>query len=137
MFGCMLNASSPAARRYFRRVAFSFLFYTLFIVAAVLAFTRHHPSGAFAYALAVLPALPIIAMMAAFGFYLRDEKDELQRAIGVEALLWSIGATLSLTTIWGFLENFVKAPHLELIWIYPIFWIFFGIAMPVINARYR
>ena len=99
--------------------------YVLFLVVSVVAFTHHRPTGLLAYVLAVLPALPILGMMVVFGLYLREEKDELQRAIGVEALVWSTGATLSLTTVWGFL------------WIYPIFWVFFGISMPMINARYR
>ena len=134
MIGCTNN---PAARRYVRRVAFTMFLYVLFLVVSVVAFTHHRPTGLLAYVLAVLPALPILGMMVVFGLYLREEKDELQRAIGVEALVWSTGATLSLTTVWGFLENFVHVPHLQLMWIYPIFWGFFGISMPMINARYR
>jgi hypothetical protein len=112
-------------------------FYVLFLTVSVVAFTHHHLTGPLAYVLAILPALPVVGMMAIFGLYLREEKDELQRAIGVQALLWSNGATLSLLTVWGFLENFVNAPHLQLIWIYPIFWVFFGISMPIVNARYK
>ena len=134
MMGCTNN---PAARRYYRRVTYTMFVYALLLVVSVVAFTRHHPTGLLAYVLAVLPALPIVGMMVVFGLYLREEKDEVQRAIGVEALVWSTGATLSLTTVWGFLENFVHVPHLQLMWIYPIFWVFFGISMPMINARYR
>lgn len=136
MLGCM-SLNNPAARQYLRRMAVAMFFYLLFLFAAVVIFVHRHPTGPLAYVLAILPALPIIAMIAAFGLYLKEEKDELQRAIGVEALLWSTGATLALTTAWGFLENFTHVPHLQLIWIYPIFWFFFGIAMPMINARYR
>jgi len=132
--GCTNN---PAARRYYRRVTYTMFVYALLLAVSVVAFTRHHPTGLLAYVLAVLPALPIVGMMVVFGLYLREEKDEVQRAIGVEALVWSTGATLSLTTVWGFLENFVHVPHLQLMWIYPIFWVFFGISMPMINARYK
>jgi hypothetical protein len=134
MIDCTNN---PAARRYYRRFAFTMFLYALFLVVSVVAFTRHHPTGPLAYVLAVLPALPIVGMIAIFGLYLSEEKDELQRAIGVQALLWSTGATLSLTTVWGFLENFVNAPHLQLMWIYPIFWVFYCISLPMINARYK
>jgi len=113
------------------------LFYVLFLVVSVSVFARYHPAGPLAYVLAILPALPIVGMIAVFGIYLGEEKDELQRAMGVQALLWSTGATLSLTTVWGFLENFTNVPHLQLMWIYPIFGVFFGIALPIINARYR
>lgn len=129
--------NNPAARRYFRRFAVTMSLYALFIVLSVVAFTRFHVTGPLAYVLAVLPALPIIGLIAIFGLYLKEEKDELQRSIGVEALLWGTGATLSLTTVWGFLENFVQVPHLQLMWVFPIFWVFFGISIPMIIARYK
>ncbi len=134
MISCTNN---PAARRYVRRFALAMFFYVLFIVVSVSVFARRHPTGPLAYVLAVLPAVPIIGMIAIFGLYLKEEKDELQRAIGVQALLWSTGATLSLTTVCGFLEGFVHVPHLQLLWVYPIFCAFFGISLPMINARYK
>src|SRR5208283_1965437 len=134
----MMNCTNnPAARRYVRRFGIAMLFYVLFLVGSVSVFARYHPAGPLAYVLAILPALPIVGMITVFGIYLGEEKDELQRAMGVQALLWSTGATLSLTTVWGFLENFTNVPHLQLMWIYPIFGVFFGIALPIINARYR
>ena len=129
--------NNQALRRYYRRFAVTMSLYALFIVLSVVAFTRFHVAGPVAYVLAVLPALACVGMMAAYGFYLKEEKDELPRAMGVEALIWSTGATLSLTTVWGFLENFLKVPHLNLLFIYPIFWVFFAIAMPLIYARYK
>jgi hypothetical protein len=52
-------------------------------------------------------------------------------------MLWGIGGTLTVTTAWGFLENFVHVPHLQLILILPIFWLFFGISLSVLLARYK
>lgn len=128
--------NNRALRRYYRRFAIALLFYVASLTIAVATF-KHHVTGPVTYVLAVLPALACVGMMTAYGIYLKEEKDELPRAMGVEALIWSTGATLSLTTIWGFLENFLKVPHLNLLFIYPIFWVFFAIAMPVIYARYK
>ncbi len=134
MFGC---AISPAGRRYVHRIGITMLVYALFLVVSGMIFLHLHPTGPLAYALAILPALPILGEIAVFGLYLREEKDELQRAIAVEALLWSIGGTLSVTTVWGFLESFVRAPHLQAMWIFPIFCVFIGLSTPLIMARYR
>ena len=48
-----------------------------------------------------------------------------------------IGGTLATTTAWGYLEAFVHVPHLQSMWIYPIFWLFVGLSVPVVIMRYR
>ncbi|MGA3370244.1 MAG: hypothetical protein ABSC48_00615 [Terracidiphilus sp.] len=131
------TTNNPAARRYMRRFAVTMLLYVLFLVLAVWVFVHRHPTGVLAYALAVLPALPAIGLLAVFGLYLAEEKDDFQRFIGVQAMLWGIGGTLAVTTIWGFLENFVHIRHLDLILVFPIFWAFFGISLPILLARYK
>jgi hypothetical protein len=35
------------------------------------------------------------------------------------------------------LEDFIHVPHLDLIWVYPLFWIFVLVAFPVVWLRYR
>jgi len=113
------------------------LLYALSLVLAVGVFLRFHPTGVLAYALAVLPAIPLIGMLAVFGMYLAEEKDEFQRFIGVQSMLWGIGGTLAVTNIWGFLESFVHLRHLNPILDAVIFWIFMGISIPLLLARYR
>jgi hypothetical protein len=110
---------------------------SLFAVFAAVAFRLWHLKGLLAYPVAVLPALPILWVLIETGRYLAAEKDEFQRHLLVECLLGGIGGTLAVTTIWGYMEDFVRAPRLDLIWIYPIFWLFVGIAMPVVYRRYR
>jgi hypothetical protein len=131
------TTNNPAVRRYMRRFFVTMLFYALFLVLAVWCFVHYRPTGVLAYALAVLPAIPCIGMLAVFGLYLAEEKDEFQRFIGVQAMIWGIGGTLSVTTVWGFLENFVYVPHLQLILVFPLFWFFFGVSLPVLLARYK
>jgi uncharacterized membrane protein len=108
-----------------------------FSIVAVLLFRLLHLHGVVAYLVAVLPALPILWVLTAVAQYLSEETDEFQRRLHVEYLLWAIGGTLSVTTVWGYLEDFVRVPRLDLIYVYPIFWLFVAVAMPVVNRRYR
>jgi hypothetical protein len=109
----------------------------LFSFVTALAFHHGHPTGVLAYVVAILPALPIIGALVATGLYLAEEKDEFQRNLLVQSLLGGIGAVLSAATVWGYLEDFAHAPHLDLIWVYPLFWLFAGITYGVVMLRYR
>jgi hypothetical protein len=108
----------------------------LAVVAAV-AFRLWHLKGLPAYPVAVLPALPILWVLFETGRYLAVEKDEFQRNFLVQCMLGGIGGTLATTTAWGYLEAFAHVPHLQTIWIYPIFWLFVGVSAPVVILRYR
>jgi hypothetical protein len=112
-------------------------FVVLFAFVASASFRLMHLHGAVAYLVAILPALPILWALVAVGQYLAEERDEFQRNLHVQYLLAGIGGTLAVTTVWGYLEDYVRVPHLDLIYIYPIFWLFVGIAMPVVRRRYR
>jgi hypothetical protein len=106
-------------------------------VVAAAAFRLWHLKGLAAYPVAVLPALPILWVLIETGRFLAEEKDEFQRNLLVQCLLAGIGGTLAVTTVWGYMEDFARAPRLDLIWVYPIFWLFVGIAMPMVYRRYR
>jgi hypothetical protein len=100
-------------------------------------FIRRHPTGVLAYALAVLPALPMIGIMADFGLYVAALKDEVMRSIIYQSMLWSIGATLGFTTVWGFLEAFVHIPHLQPLLVMPVFGLFVGVSLFLVARRYE
>lgn len=131
------STNSPAVRRYLYRFFGMMGLYVAFLSAAVWVFSHQHPSGIPAYALAILPSLPIIGGIVVIGLYLAEEKDEFQRAVLVHSMIWGMGATLSFTTVWGFLENFVHVPHMDLYLVFPLFWFFVGLFTPVVKARYR
>jgi hypothetical protein len=128
---------NPAVRRYIWRFSGVMVLYVLFLVLAVWEFKHGHPTGGLAYLLAVLPSLPIIGGLVIVGVYLAEEKDEFQRTVLVQSMLWGIGATLAVTSVWGFLENFVQVVHFDLYLVFPLFWFFVGIFTPVLKARYR
>ena len=131
------TTGSAVQRRFVRRIWLSMFFCVLFCVGTAAAFRLWHLRGLPAYACAVLPALPIMGALLAVGAYLKEETDEFQRNVLVQCLLGGIGGTLAVTTVWGYLEDFARVPRLDLVWVYPIFWLFVGIAMPVVSRRYR
>lgn len=131
------STKSSAQRRFVRSCFTSAGLVVLLAVAVALAFRLWHLKGPLAYPVAVLPALPILWVLFETGRFLAVEKDEFQRNQLVECLLGGIGGTLATTTAWGYLEAFAHVPHLQTMWIYPIFWLFVGISAPVVILRYR
>jgi hypothetical protein len=128
---------NPAIRRYLYRFLIVMGLYVVFLITAVRGFHVYHPTGWAAYLLAILPALPVIGVIVIVGLYLSEEKDEFQRAILVESMMWGIGATLSVTTAWGFLENFVPVPHFDLFLVFPLFWGVVGVAKGLLRLKYQ
>ena len=102
-----------AIKRYNIRVIWLSLLYAAFLMGAVYGFERHLITGPLAYLAAILPALPIIGIFAAIGRYLVEEQDEYVRMLMVRQTLWASGFALSLATIWGFLESFDLAGHID------------------------
>jgi len=108
---------SPANRRYNVRVVILSLIYSALLIGAVYGFKHHLVGGAFAWVVAVLPALPIIGIFAAIGLYLVEEQDEYVRMLMVRQTLWASGFSLSIATTWGFLESFGMVSHVEVYWV--------------------
>lgn len=110
-------ASSPAERRYNRTVFILSVCYGAALIGAAALFKHHRLAGAIACCVAILPALPIVGIFAAIGRYLVDEGDEFLRMLMIRQALIASGAALSIATVWGFLESFDVAPHVEPYWI--------------------
>ena len=128
---------SVVERRYVVRMWVAAGLCITFSLVASLSFKLGHPHGVLAYLIAMLPALPIGGALVGTGVYLGEEKDEFQRNLLVQALLGGTGGILAATTAWGYLEDFAHAPHLDLVWVYPAFWLFAGISYAVVWRRYR
>jgi hypothetical protein len=110
-------ARGQAIRRYNRAIIVLSLLYVALLFTAQIAIERYGISGPAAYLVAVLPALPIIAIFAAIGRYLVEESDEYLRLLNVRQTLVASGFALSLATAWGFLESFDLAGHIDAYWI--------------------
>ena len=109
------------------RVIWLSLFYAVFLIAAVYGFKHQLVPDALKYVVAILPALPIIGIFGAIGRYLVEEQDEYVRMLMVRKILWASGFTLSLATIWGFLDNFQLVGHIDGYWIIVVW--FFGLGI--------
>jgi hypothetical protein len=104
-------AMNKAQRRYNRSVLIACSGYAITLFAVV-AFARTHPlSGVSGGAIAILPALPIIAVFWIMWRYLGEESDEYLRYMFTRQALVATGFVLSIATAWGFLENFGVVPH--------------------------
>lgn len=128
---------NPAIRRYLFRFITAMSAYVALLLAVGRYFQKFHPHGPLAYVLAVLPAIAIIGSIVAVGFYLAEEKDEFQRNLLIQALLWGLGGVMAVTSVWSMLELFTHIPHFQPIWTYSCFWIFTGISTPFLKRRYR
>jgi len=128
---------SPEQRRWMRSCWISSALLVLLAVGAAEAFRLWHLKGLPAYSVAALPALPILWFLVEMGRFLAVEKDEFQRSILVQCVLGGTGGVLATTTVWGYLEDFARAPHLDPIWVLPIFWLFVVASYPLVRLRYR
>jgi hypothetical protein len=108
---------TPAWKRYNVRLICLSLLYCAFLLPAVYGFKHQLVPNSVAYLVAILPAVPIIGIFAAMGRYLVEEQDEYVRVLMVRKILWASGLTLSVATIWGFLDNFRLVGHADGYWL--------------------
>jgi len=128
---------TKAGRRYIYRLAPMMAVYLLFIFIARWTFHHLHPAGFVVYLLAILPALPLVGSLAVVGLYIAEESDEFERSILVQSMLWDLAGAFSISTIWGSLEDFAKAPHISTFNVFLFFWIFMGVSQSFIRRRYQ
>ena len=62
--------STPASKRYQQRVLVTVLIYLVVVLAAAWTVKHTHVHGWVLYAIAVMPALPVLAMLGVMGVYL-------------------------------------------------------------------
>jgi hypothetical protein len=129
--------ATPAALKYSRRAMAAASAYVFLLTVALGAYRRLHPTGAPAYALALAPALPLVATVAIMGAYLREETDEFEKAVKTEGAIWATGGLLVVATVWGFLEMFQLVPHVESWVAFPIWAVFLIPAEIILRRRYR
>ena len=106
----MATYRSPAVRRYMGRIIVLVVIYLATLFLAVRAFRADAVSGVVAYALAILPALPVIGVFWAVMRFLIEETDEFVRMLQVRQCLFATGFCLAIMTTWEFLQNFELVP---------------------------
>lgn len=127
----------PVMKRYRRRLVVSMLAYTAALLGSLSLIRGAHLDGPLLWIVAAAPAVPILGVLLAMGLYLKEEPDEFERRIHVEAMLWGLGAVLAVTTVWGFLSNANVVPAPPLYLVFPMFCLAWGFSQPFIRRRYQ
>lgn len=109
-----------AIRRYFLRFVPSMTAYVVLLIGSNLVRRAWRPGEAATVALAVLPALPIVAVIWSMGKYISEQSDEYQRAQLVKATLIGTALMLSITTVWSFLEDTKLVPAKPVHFAFPL-----------------
>ncbi|WP_240330844.1 hypothetical protein [Sphingorhabdus sp. Alg239-R122] len=117
----MAEKMSPQIKRYLKRIAILMVLYLIFLFSADYLIDNEMVSGAPAYILALLAGLPVAGMFWAIGMLLIEETDEFLRMLLVRQTLIATGIAMAAASIWGFLENFGLAPHVDSYW-WAIIW---------------
>jgi hypothetical protein len=123
----MAYPRNPAQRRYVLRVAVATAAYIVTLTTAIHYVRDGGVTGPLAYLLGVLPGLSVAGFFWAIARLIVEEKDEYLRMLLVRQALVATGFTLSLVTIWGFLENLRLVPHVDAFYV-AILW-FFGLGV--------
>ena len=110
-----MSATGPITR-YNRSVILLTVAYAFTLFGVNAYFDNGPPHGILAYLAAAIPAFPIVGIFVAIARYLRDEPDEYIRVLEVRKALIATGFTLTVATIWGFIESFDLAPHVDAYW---------------------
>ncbi|MFO6446610.1 hypothetical protein ACLBKU_05640 [Erythrobacter sp. NE805] len=106
----MASNTSPAMRRYLRRLAVCMACYVVLIFGVGALFRHAPPSGPLAWGAAILPALPILATFWTIFRLLAEETDEYMRMMFVRQALFATAFCLSIMTVWEFLQNYEVVP---------------------------
>ena len=123
----MAYPRNPAQRRYVLRVAIFTVAYIVTLSIAIHFVRDGGVTGPLAYLLGVLPGLSVAGFFWAIARLIVEEQDEYLRVLLVRQVLVATGFTLSLVTIWGFLENLRLVSHVDAFYVAIIWFLGLGV----------
>jgi hypothetical protein len=130
--------SRPAWRRYMVRFTAAMATYIAILLAVDYAARNGMmPPKPWLYLAAVAPAVPVAAVVVIVLRYLLEEDDEYQRMLSIRAYITATGLLLTVTTSWGFLQDFANLPQISLHHIFVLFCVCQGVTTVWIRARSR
>lgn len=131
----MARTRSAAQARYLKRTIAITLVYLGSVAAATYLIDKQAPVSALTVALAILPGLAVAAIFWSIGRLIVEEKDEFVRMLIVRQSLIATAFALSLASVWGFLEAYGVAPHVDSYWV-AVLW-FFGLIVGAVANKLR
>lgn len=123
----MRGTKGWAQRRYLIRLAISMGAYMATLALALRLVGHGNVTGPLAYLLALLPGISVAGVFWAIGRLLVEESDEYLRMLLVRQTLVATGFTLTLATMWGFLENFDLVEHIDAFYIAILWFVGLGV----------
>jgi len=133
------RVSSPAMYRFEDRILFVVvpsIFLTLIMLISLSHF-HVHPTRVWAVLCAIFVSSPVIAYILILGLYLSEEKDEFQRALLVQSILWGLGVTACAAFFWMVLGMYIQVPHMSFVSAVFLFFLVFTVSIWVTRWRYR
>jgi len=125
-----MSVSTPH-RRYLIRLAVAMLGYMASLFLAVRLIRDGHLSGLLAWLVATLPGVFVAGVFWSIGKLIIEEQDEYQRMLLVRQVLVATGFTLTIVTIYGFLENFGLVAHIDAFYVAILWFIGLGVGSAV------
>ena len=127
--------TSPASRRYLGRLAIASVVYVISVYVTLHILHHGRAPLSTALGLAVIPSIPIVAIIIINGLYLKEEKDDFQRELFIQSLLWGAGVTLALSSFWSFVHLFAHFPPVDGFHVFIIFWLVVGISAAILRHK--
>lgn len=109
--------ATPAQRRHSRRVIIASLVYAAVLVPTIYLIRHGLVVGQWRMVLAIVPALPLVAMFGSYARYLSEETDEYIRTLVVRQILAATTVAMVCAVVWGFLADLGGAPPIATYWI--------------------
>jgi hypothetical protein len=129
--GWWMGCNSVAGRRYRRRVLITMSLYLVLLYACMKLVKAVPMHGIALYVTALLPAVPIIAVLLILGRYLQEETDEYLRMLTVRSLIVAAGALLATIVVNDFLRVMAHGTALAPFAGFIVFFFAFGIAQVI------
>ena len=101
--------------------------YVASLFAATYLISRNLVAGPVAWILAFIPGLAVVGGFYAIAMLIIEQKDEFLRMLIVRQTLIGTAMALSISTVWGFLENFGLVAHVDSYWVAVIWFLGFGV----------
>ena len=108
--------------------------YVITVIVSISVIVNSPISAWWRIPLALLPVIPAVFGIIAYMRFV-GRIDELQRRIQFEGLAFGFGVAGILTFSYGFLEN-VGFPHINLLWVFPLMIVLWGIGTGIAARKY-
>ncbi len=129
-------AKSAAQRTYLKRMVVVSVIYLASTFTAAAVIDDGDPVTWLTVILAIMPGLGVVGYIWAITRLMIEEQDEFLRMLIVRQSLIATAISLSAASVWGFLEQFGVAPHVDAYWWAIIYFFGFGIGGLVNRIQY-